>query len=92
MSERYFGLNVFLEKTASPEEVAAVINALQLIKGVSSVQPLQSYPELFWAKEQAKQELQQELAGVLAPQERTFGRTSYANLEGSPYRRYAAPR
>lgn len=65
MSSRYFGLNVFLEKPVVLEEVAAIIAAIRLIKGVSSVQPLLAHPEMFWAKERARSELSQAMMDAL---------------------------
>lgn len=57
MSERFYGLNVFLEKPIDLEAVAAIIAAIKLIKGVASVQPLQHHPDMYWAKEKARSEL-----------------------------------
>lgn len=57
MPDRFYALNVFLHKPASSEDAAAIISAIKLIKGVFSVQPLLSHPELYWAKEKARSEL-----------------------------------
>lgn len=61
VNDRYYGLSVFLDEPLGLVDIAAVIAAIRLIKGVVDVRPLLAHPELYWGMEKARMELSNKL-------------------------------
>lgn len=65
MTDRHAGYVVVLEEDIREDDAKAVIDALKMIKGVLTVKPIISTPEIIIATNRAKAEMARKLWKVL---------------------------
>ncbi len=65
MTNLYSGYIVVLEKDMREDDAESTINAIKMIKGVSSVKPIISDINIQMAKEKARSELTSKIISIL---------------------------
>lgn len=65
MTDRIHSLIVVFEKEFREDDTQALIDAIQMLRGVIQVRSIVGTPEHYAAREQAKAELRAQLFGVL---------------------------
>lgn len=70
MTDKYFALTVILEDTILPGDAQYIMNAIEMIKGVQGVEPLVATPETYWARAEARRELERKLWLALKQEEK----------------------
>jgi len=64
MSDRYFALTVILEDTIREDDAKYIMDAIGMIKGVARVEPLLADPQAYWARMEARRELERKVWNV----------------------------
>lgn len=67
MTDRFFALTVILNKDIREDDAEAIIQAIQMIKGVGKVQPHISSPEFITAEFRAQNELRDKILEIFYP-------------------------
>ncbi len=65
MTDRYIAFTVTLDKEIRQDDCEPIIQAIQMIKHVRSVQPVIADAATYWAKESAMMELRTKLFDIL---------------------------
>ena len=65
MTDRYCALTVLLADPIRADDAEAIIEAIKMIKGVTEVTPVVVDPKTYWAREDARRRLVNELWAVL---------------------------
>lgn len=65
MSTRYKGATVIFHRDIHEDDIEAVLNAIRLIKGVGTVEPVETLSEDYWARERVKHDIQMKLYEVI---------------------------
>ena len=73
MTDRHAAYIVVLEKDLREDDAQATLRALGMVRGVHSVEPVMSSPEVYIGTQRALGQLRQELAAVLWPPRKTEG-------------------
>ncbi len=64
MTDNYYGFHVFLEKDIREDDAEHIIHAIQMIKGVSGVEPLVSL-ELYGTRLRVRREFLERLMALI---------------------------
>ena len=65
MTDRHSGYIVVLENNFRDDDAEAILNALRMVKGVLSVEPIVADPHAYIARERVKKELSEKLWNAL---------------------------
>jgi len=65
MTNRHVALTVFLEEPVRDDDLESIIDAISMIRKVSSVEPVSSDPNTEWASKNAKCELRRKIFDIL---------------------------
>lgn len=71
MTNRHVGYLVVLEEPIREDDAEPIINAIQHIKGVLEVKPVENDPKIQIAKLQVRSELASKIWAVLYPEAKT---------------------
>jgi hypothetical protein len=67
MTDRHAGYIVALEKDIREDDAEAIINAIQMVRGVLSVEPIVADGSLWLAEQRARDDYREKLWRVLYP-------------------------
>lgn len=70
MSDRIYSYTVILDGTYKDEGEQAIRNALEMVKGVSSVVPLVTDPMTYFAIDRAKNDIADKIMDILYPRDK----------------------
>lgn len=65
MTDRVHSLIVVFDKDFREDDAEALVDAIQMLRGVIQVRPIVGTPEHYAAREQAKADLRSQIFGVL---------------------------
>jgi hypothetical protein len=69
MSDRIYAYTVILDGEYKDEDVEQVQHAIEMIKGVRSVTPQVSNPEIYFAKQKIRDEIGEKIINIIYPKE-----------------------
>lgn len=70
MTDRIVALTVTLDDVTRVDDAEPVMQAIQMIRGVQSVLPVEADANVYWAREAARRELERDLSEMLRPSKR----------------------